>query len=265
MGNGRNETARVTRSSINGKNGRATYLTSLCVWPGLYSHFTECDVKLADDLTFAPIDESFWGWTNNATGASILLHEYGHVLGLDDMHNNSSNFNIMRGNAPQPWAGGNTTEPFPDDAAGIGYLYGGRWPGAIWGTNLFASAQFIDPLGSGLITTDEMKIFPVCRGSQFKVRITIGNNGAYDVTSGLRLYMNDTGNPADPGRTVWSGTATMPHWTTLTQQLTFTIPSNLTPGLYWFFWAIDSNSTVAEWNESDDTVHCAMSVQVVAC
>jgi hypothetical protein len=186
-------------------------------------------------------------------------------LGLDDLPDNANNFNVMRGHTPQPWAGGNTTEPFPNEAAGIVAMYGGRWPGAIWGTNLFASAQFIDPYGSGQIAWDPMETFRVCKNTQFSVRVSIGNNGSYDATSGFKLYMNNTGNPADPGRTGWAGTATMYAYTSLTQLLTFTIPANLASGLYWFFWTIDSNSTVTEWNESDNTVHCAMSVQVVWC
>ena len=37
------------------------------------------------------------------------------------------------------------------------------------------------------------------------------------------------------------------------------------PGIYWILWEIDTAGSVPEWNESDNTVHSKMFLNVLNC
>jgi hypothetical protein len=40
------------------------------------------------------------------------------------------------------------------------------------------------------------------------------------------------------------------------------IPTSVPNGLYWILWDVDTNGLIAEFNESDDTVHSCMTVNI---
>jgi len=201
-------------------------------------------------MSWDPEDESFWGWSNAQQGRVTMEHEFGHVFGL----NHSEGFDIMRASTPQPIAGGNTSEPYPDDANGVRATYGGS------STNLFASAQKFS--GGAIQASDAPNTINVCVGSQISVTVTIGNNGTLSTSNvGFRVFLNNGPNSYSGGWNMFTGTATNPAGSYLTQTLSMTIP-NVPKGFYWILWQIDTGNSVSEYNESDNTVHSAMNVQV---
>lgn len=254
-GNGRNETAVVARSAISGNNGLTVRRYDSCIFSWDTQIIEEADVMLANDMVYSPEDESFWNWSNAEQGRVVNIHELGHALGL----NHSENFNTMRALTPLPIAGGNTSEPYPDDANGARFLYPGYYS-----INLFASAQKLSG-GSIVATEDTQNTRYACRGGKIWVTVTVGNNGTTNVTgSGFRVYLNDGPNKYSGGWNMWTGTASVNAGSYFTQSLYTTVP-NVAPGLYWVLWQIDTGNTTPEYNESDNAVHSVMRVQVLNC
>jgi hypothetical protein len=259
MGNNLSQTAVVPAAQLSG-HGRTACLHNSCI---LSQDKVECDVKMANHLSFTPQDESFWGWTDNGSGQVALVHEFGHVLGLGDRALDSSNFNVMRGNTPLPLTGGNGAQPFPDDAAGVRWLYGGHPYNALTVTkNVFTSAQKIS--GGAIVAADPVGTVNVCRGSTIQVTYTIGNNGWFDVTSGFRVYINNTAVPGS-GTNIFTATSFQPKHSFATETKTLTIPAATPLGIHWIWFHIDTGSAIAESVETDNTVHSGKTINVVAC
>jgi hypothetical protein len=64
---------------------------------------------------------------------------------------------------------------------------------------------------------------------------------------------------------VFRGTATVNHYGFFTETRTFTVPNLPTNGTYWIYWDIDPDKTFSEYNETDNAVDCAMTLNVVTC
>lgn len=252
LGNGRNETALVTPASISGLNGLTSCKVNTCV---LSQSYTECDVKLANDLSYAAEDESFWNWDNLRQGRAVTVHEFGHALGLG----HSEGFNVMRAETPYPLAGGNNTEPYPDDAAGTAALYGPLLGPPV---NVFVSAQ---KLQNGVIQATDIGVTQnVCQGqANLVIVVSLANNGVIDVSNrGFRVFIANSPQ-ATSGTNVWTGTANLPKNQHLTTALATTVPF-VSPGLYWIFWQLDAKPS--DFNGTNDkTVHSQMTVNVRAC
>jgi hypothetical protein len=206
FGNGRSQTALVDRSQINGANGYTTCKINACLLTT--ADHTECDVRLANDLSYSPEDESFFGWANGVDGQVTIVHEFGHVFGLGDRPLTASEFNVMRSNAPHPVTGGNGATPYPDETSGVSILYTSYYSGSVQTENLFASAQKIT--GSAVTATNNGGTVNVCRGSAVSISYSIVNNGAHNQTSGFRVYINKTGVPGN-GTNIYVATAFNPN------------------------------------------------------
>lgn len=264
--NGRNETAVVPRSDISGANGltQYDYNWSTCVFAG--AQYTETDVMVADDMSYANEDETFsdvWltGVPSAQQGRVVLLHEFGHVLGLG----HADWFDVMRTYAPEPLVGGtgDHAEPFPDDANGIRALYS-NYPAQY---NVFASAQelFDDGTNQGNIRAIEQS-WPssVCPNDPITVYYTFGNNG----TGGLgnlpfRIFINTVPTATGGGWDVFRGSIWSLHeGTMLTDFGTGTVPM-VPAGTYYVLW--EMGPWGIEFNQGDNVVHSAYTLDVEDC
>jgi hypothetical protein len=211
-------------------------------------HLIETDVWLRSDTTFAAQDESFYQYYGawQPQGRAIMVHEHGHVLGLND--NNPNTFTTLKFAAPWPLTGGNTAEPYPDDASGVRFFYGGS------GTNVFSSAQRF--YNGDVQATGSSAVITKCKGNTFSVIVTVGNNGTTNVSStALRVYAS-TSAYSDSGYNMWTGNVNSLYaGTTYTTTLTVTVPTNIPNGTYYILWKIDNGKQISEFNENDNRVH----------
>lgn len=129
-------------------------------------------------------------------------------------------------------------------------------------TNVFASAQ---TFSGQIVATDPGNTVPVCRGQAISVTVSVANNGTGAINNaGFRVFLNNGPNSYTGGWDMWTGTTTSPAGTWFTQTLNMQVPF-VSPGLYWILWTTDTGNAFAEWNEDDNSVHSAMSLNVQGC
>lgn len=252
-GNGRSEAALVDPSVISGDNGLTILQHSGCPFAWSTNYITESDIMVRNDMNFSPEDESFFNLSNNQQGRVDFLHEWGHAIGL----RHSTGLDVMTPTFPVPVTGGNGIEPYPDDAAGSRFLYGGA--GFV---NVFVSAQQFS--GGGVQATNASGTVNVCRGQALSVTYTVSNNGTSNVTSGFRIYINTSPLGYSGGWNMFNGTATVNAQNQFTETRVLNVPS-VSPGIYWVLWQVDTGNTVSEMNEFDNAVHSAMTINVQNC
>jgi hypothetical protein len=249
IGDGHNRIEIVSQASLGSNiNGVTLTIVSSCV----FSHgtFVESDILMSDSLIYSPEDESFWNYSNTQQGPVAMAHELGHFIGLG----HAENFDIMRAFTPLPISGGNTVQPFPDDANGARWLYGAGSSKA----NLFVSAQ--KDVANVIMATDPPgTIMNVCRGSSIGVTFTVGNPGSITATVGFRVAITST--PDTGGTDIMTASAFSPAGGSFTETHTLTVP-NVPNGIYWIIWQDDTGNTFSETNENDNSVHSAMTISV---
>jgi hypothetical protein len=242
----------VTRATISGANGLTTVISDGCTFSWSTENISETDIMLANDMMFSPEDESFWSWSNAQQGRVTAIHEWGHALGL--LH--SEGFDVMRAATPEPVAGGNTSEPYGDDANGARFLNGG------FSVNMFASAQKFS--GGAISATDIGTTINVCKNQAISVTYTVGNNGAVSTTSGFRIFVNTAPNAYFGGWNMFNGFATVNAGSQFTETRILNVPF-VNSGIYWILWQVDTGNSISEFNESDNAVHSAMTLNVMDC
>jgi len=194
-----------------------------------------------------------------AYNRSILVHEFGHSLGLA----HDEGFNVMRATLPIPLIGGTGehVDVLPDDARGGRVLY----PQAGSETNLFASAHLRT---SGNVIARNTGAGPVysCTGGggQITINATVGNNGTTNVTQDERWYVstNQTQYGGTPIGT-WYG-STFTAYAAHTRLVTLTMPA-LSVGTYHLFHKVDAFGAVSESVESDNVAREYLTIQVIPC
>ncbi len=250
-----NEVMLVTQQTIgSGLNGLTTYHYSTCFFSA--ATYDEADIITVNTMNYEPEDESFWDWSNNIQGAAVMAHELGHFIGLG----HAENFDIMRAATPIPLPGGVTgasyAEPFPDDANGARWLYGGTNK-----TNVFSSAEAF--VNNSIVAANTPGTINVCRGSSISVTYTVANNGTTAVNGvGFRVYVGASPTDNNGVGDMFVGTATSPAGTYFTETRVLTVP-NISNGVYWILWKDDTGNAVGEIPEGDNRVHSAMTINVV--
>jgi hypothetical protein len=251
-----NEVMLVTQQTIgSGLNGLTTYHYDTCFFSA--ATYTEADIITVNTMNYATEDESQFNWSNNNQGAAVMAHELGHFIGLG----HAENFDIMRAATPIPLPGSITSfsyaEPFPDDANGARWLYGGTNK-----TNVFSSAQKF--ANNSIVTANAPGTVNVCRGSSLSVTYSVANNGTTAVNNvGFRVYVGTSPTDNNGAGDMFSGTATSPGGTYFTETRVLTVPNVAANGVYWILWKDDTGNTVGEFMEGDNRVHSAMTINVI--
>jgi hypothetical protein len=246
-----NEVMLVSQQTLgSGLNALTTCEWGTCFFSA--ATFNECDIISLNTLSYSPEDESFWNWSNSQQGPVVLAHELGHFIGLG----HSQSFDIMRADTPYPIAGGNTSEPYPDDAAGARWLYGN-----VTKTNVFSSAQQF--VNSQVVATNSSGTVNVCRGNVISVTATVVNPGTTVVSGvGFRIYLGTSPSDTIGAADMFDGTATSNPTNWFTQTFQLTVP-NVSNGTYWIIWQDDTSNSVSETIEFDNRVHSAMTIAVI--
>lgn len=269
FGNGRNEIARVDRSAIDNANAE-----TVCIYvPQCFvadTNLSECDIKVASDMTFAYEDESFWNYGSmgsyHAQGRVVVTHELGHMLGLG----HSEGIDVMRANTPYPLVGGPwTAEPFPDDATGAYSLYGTGPRTNVYVTNEWLNGSTLTRNGASSDPTsnDQNTTITVSRGSNFILTIGGGNNGNQSLSNvEVDVFIDNvfpSSSPSGSGAWLLFSAWSLPGNSTFYHTYSLKVPSYVAPGFYWIYWTADRLNSISEFNESDNVVHSAININVI--
>jgi Matrixin len=193
------DVALVDAATIDGNLGLTRTRYSNCFWFDDESLILESDVMVQARLDFNEPDEATVATSSNAKGMGrgVLLHEFGHSIGLQ----HTDQFAIMRDGMGRriPWVGSTFDNAskvmlLPDDIHGIRILY--RFPQEY--TNLFASAQYLETRNGQNIVLDTAtdpssgvelsNPTIVCPGANVSFYVTIGNDSQFSRSTDFRVY-----------------------------------------------------------------------------
>jgi len=211
------------------------------------------DIAVARDLNDwnqqSGSDLSHSGWVS-------MVHEFGHFFGFG--HVSSSSHSVMRPAMPEPVTGGvNFASIWPTDALGVHNHYSqGSQP------NLVVSSQGVV---NGVLRNLDTGVSYWPRGSTQRVSFYLGNMGAVAASNiAIRIRASSVG-PLSGGyttssyRTLYTGTqASMAAHSEGYGQFPVSIPTSIATGVYYLYFDVDFNGSVAEFREEDNTTVSAM-------
>ncbi|HXU03800.1 MAG TPA: CARDB domain-containing protein [Polyangia bacterium] len=224
--------------------------------------YLECDILMNNNnlMWLGAVNEA----TGFPVGRSVIVHEMGHFQGLghfEGLDQMKSGIPILGPALVGGGTGITTQPPYADDANGVRALYGS--PSR---TNVFASAQlWSSNFGGQIQVTNAQQVFHICRGSTISspINYTVVNNGTVHANGiGFSIYLA-TDPEATGGNEVYNATLNLSAGTSLTDKLNqLTIPTGLPNGTYFIHWKIDANNQLAEYDETDNRVRSALSLNV---
>lgn len=257
--NGKNEVSSMPAKYIDGNPGGAFMNYTACNW-FRKSRITEVDIAVATDMDLdwiAPAEHT----TSIDNVWSIMVHEFGHALGLG----HGSRFSVMSTASTWPVHGGDpllgTSGPHYDDASGARFLYySGNAP-----TNLYASTQMME---QGHLVNNNAVLFglgdrDVCPGDQINLYITVGNNGSRDVHADEVIFLQHENLPSIPVKAL-RGRQFDRGQTYLAQGVTFTVPLGiaLLGSSFRVYHLVDSCAAHDETREDDNLVWTGITLHV---
>jgi hypothetical protein len=233
-GDGKSEVGIVAQKDIDGLVGLTIKLTDGCRFSWEEEHIVEADPMVAAEMSFQLPDEDRIIWTSPPgakLGLMSMLHEFGHVIGLE--HTNA--FSVMRSSvmAGLPLGGATRNSGgvhvylMPDDVHGIS---------AVWGfphfrqTNVFATSQM---LRSGQLTDNDLNpddgkpyvgVQTRCPGQVLKFFVAGGNLGTQTVNPDLQVYVNPGRQNYFGGTTLGTFSITIQDLSVVAAPVTVTIP-----------------------------------------
>lgn len=244
-------------------NTWTTYSTNCTFWFD-NQVIGEADVAALDSLQFGDPDESGWLTTNGTNsdggGRSVLMHEFGHAIGLDHYFV----FNNMRTGLPKPFIGGTDShvQVLPDDALGARALYSYQ-PATL--QNLQASAQMLS--GGSIVNTAFKGTISLCHGNTFNMSFTVTNPGSTNLTFDQKFYLASSPNAYFGGTQfgVWNGGTVNAYSAVTWSNVSFAIPFGVPPGVYWVVHFVDPNNAISETYKNDNFVHNVLTIRVLSC
>lgn len=268
--NGQNEMSMALRSEIDGLDGKAFVQADIC---GIGANdIDEGDIVIAVDLPDGTPMHQWKGWGDDIRsnsgnyGRTAWVHEFGHFFGFAHQDDAAATLSQMRTSGMGAITGGpEAATVWGTDVQGMNAFYG--MPGSK--ANLLPSSTMVASfVGASIITLDPAVTYNTCRNRTQSVTFAIANAGeANAVNFNVRVRMNNI-NPSNGGYTnslwsVFTGGFTANAFNRFFTTISFTVPANLSAGLYWIYIDLDTSNAIPEWLDTDNTTVSAKRLNVI--